>query len=247
MSHPHRIFAASLLLVTVGLYADDAQTKDKKSPPVIRVVTIGDSTVAHGGGWGDAFGSRFGSNVEFINLARSGSSSKSFRTIGQWQKALDAKPTWLLIQFGHNDQPGKGPERETDPETTYRENLAKFVDEVRAIGAKPVLVTSLTRRTFGKDGKIADDGLPKYAAAVRKLAKDKDVPLVDLHARSVEQCEKLGSKEADEFNAASKDPAKTDRTHLNEKGAEAAAQLVADEVAKVAPALAELFQPAAKK
>jgi lysophospholipase L1-like esterase len=58
----------------------------------------------------------------------------------------------MLIQFGHNDMPGKGPERETDPKTTYRENLSRFVDEARAAGAQPILVTSIPRRNF-RDGK----------------------------------------------------------------------------------------------
>ena len=52
----------------------------------------------------------------------------------------------MLIQFGHNDQPGKGPERETSPETTFREYMSRYVDEARWAGSKPVLVTSLTRR-----------------------------------------------------------------------------------------------------
>jgi lysophospholipase L1-like esterase len=66
---------------------------------------------------GAALAKRFGPGVEVVNLARSGASSKNYRTIGQWKKALDAKPVWVLIQFGNNDQPGKGPDRETDPKS----------------------------------------------------------------------------------------------------------------------------------
>ena len=57
----------------------------------------------------------FRPNVQVINLALNGRSSKSFRDEGAWAPALAAKPDYILIQFGHNDGPGKGPERETDP------------------------------------------------------------------------------------------------------------------------------------
>ena len=84
------------------------------------------------------------------NTAQNGRSSKSFRDEGHWATALAAKGDYYLIQFGHNDQPGKGPERETDPATTFPANMARYVDEVRAIGATPILVTSLVRRTFSE-------------------------------------------------------------------------------------------------
>jgi hypothetical protein len=66
---------------------------------------------------------------------------------------------------GHNDMPGKGPERETDPNTTYREYLSRYVDEARAAGAKPILVTSMTRRNFS-GGKIKSDLVPYVAAGL---------------------------------------------------------------------------------
>ena len=84
------------------------------------------------------------------NTAQNGRSSKSFRDEGHWATAIAAKGDYYLIQFGHNDQPGKGPERETDPATTFPANMARYVDEVRAIGATPILVTSLVRRTFSE-------------------------------------------------------------------------------------------------
>ena len=82
-----------------------------------------------------------------VNLALNGRSSKSFRDEGAWAKVMAEKPNFVLIQFGHNDVAGKGPERETDPATSYRANLERYVEEVRAAGATPVLVTSIVRRT----------------------------------------------------------------------------------------------------
>jgi lysophospholipase L1-like esterase len=146
----------------------------------------------------------------------------------------------VLIQFGHNDMPGKGPERETDPATTFPENMGRFVDEVRAAGGQPILVTSMARRVFDKD-KLRGE-LKPWADATAKVAAEKKVPLVDLFARSVELLEKLGPTAADQFNPPGKDKKSTDRTHLNAKGAEVMAKLVADELRKVAPDLAKLLK-----
>lgn len=204
----------------------------------IRVVLAGDSTVTDTAGWGAAFAKLLGSGAECINLASGGQSSKSFRDSGKWAKVLEAKPAFVLIQFGHNDMPGKGPNRETDPETTYRENLQRFVKEARGAGAMPILVTSIARRTF-QDGKIRGELLP-WATAARKVAEEEKVPLVDLFTRSVALLEELGPTASDEFNPVTKD-GKPDHTHLNEKGAEVFAAIIADEVRKVAPDLGKLL------
>ena len=91
--------------------------------------------------------------------------------------------------------PGKGPERETDPNTTYREWMSRYVDESWAVGAVPILVTSMTRRNF-RDGKIVTL-LGDYAQAVRELARNKNVPLIDVHASSIELLNQLGPAESD--------------------------------------------------
>ena len=116
-----------------------------------RVALAGDSTVTDKAGWGAAFAKLLGPNAECLNFAAGGQSSKSFRDTGNWKKVLDSKPAYILIQFGHNDMPGKGPKRETDPATTFPQNLTRFIEEARSIGAKPILVTSLARRVFDQD------------------------------------------------------------------------------------------------
>ena len=135
--------------------------------------------------------------------------------------------------------PGKGANRETDPETTYRENLLRFVQEARAIGAQPILVTSMARRTFDKE-KIRGE-LKPWAAAAKKVAADEQVPLVDLFARSIELLEKLGPAASDEFNPPAAD-GKTDHTHLNAKGAEVMSGIIVDELRRVSPELARLLK-----
>src|SRR4051812_6974067 len=137
--------------------ADGPRRADAPGGGKVRIALVGDSTVAVNGGWGPGFAERVGPAVECLNLARGGRSSRSYRDEGLWKGVIERKPDYILIQFGHNDQPGKGPERETDPATTYRQNMARYVDEARAVGARPILVTSLTRRRFNEQGKIESD------------------------------------------------------------------------------------------
>jgi lysophospholipase L1-like esterase len=208
-----------------------------------RIILVGDSTVASGGGWGDAFAGFLKDGVDCRNFGRNGRSSKSYRDEGHWEKVLEAKPHWVLIQFGHNDQPGKGPERETDAKTTFPQNLKRYVSEVRSMGAKPVLVTSLSRRNFDSSGKIKADSLDDYAAATKAVAAEEKVPLIDLNARSIAQLNQMGPKAAVAFDAKSKDPAKPDRTHLSAEGASESAKLVVEEIRENIPDLAELLRP----
>jgi pectate lyase len=210
-----------------------------REPRKIRIVLVGDSTVSDNSGWGPGFQKLLKPEAECLNLARSGRSSRSFIDEGWWKKALAAKPDYVLIQFGHNDMPGKGPQRETDPKTTYPEFMARYLDEARAAGAKPILVTSLTRRHFTKEGQIRSDLVP-YVEAVQKLAKEKTVPLVDLHARSIELLNQLGPEASAAFDP--KGTARPDKTHLSAKGSEAMAKLVAEELRKVEPDLAKYLK-----
>lgn len=108
-----RVFLLLLLIALPGMSAS----------PVI-IALVGDSTVNDQGGWGPGFAASFGPPVKVMNFALNGRSSKSFRDEGRWQPVLNAKPNYVLIQFGHNDNPSKGPARETDAKTTYRANSA---------------------------------------------------------------------------------------------------------------------------
>ncbi len=204
--------------------------------PRVQVVLVGDSTVNDGGGWGPGFRAWFGASVEVVNLAKNGRSSKSFRSEGLWAPALTGKPDYILIQFGHNDGPGKGPDRETDPSTTFRENMARYVDEARAAGAQPVLVTSIVRRIFTEDGKVKRDSLVPYVEAVRELAAEKKVPLIDLYSLTLAQAEKLGAEGCAEIDARLPD-GKRDQTHLGPKGRQEIGRMAAQEFVKLMPAM----------
>ena len=177
--------------------------------------------------------------AEVVNTAANGRSSKSFIDEGRWKEALAKRGNYYLIQFGHNDEPGKGPERETDPKTTYRANMARYVDEARAIGAKAVLVTSLVRRIYNEDGTIRTTQTP-YVEAVRALAVEKSVPLVDLHAITTADAEHAGDEVWADLSPRD-DKGQVDRTHLNAKGSEVVAQLLVDALRKAVPELNDYF------
>ncbi len=243
-----------LILALILSGSSVAGAADAKAPASARITLVGDSTVASQSGWGDAFAKLLLPEAECTNMGQSGRSSKSYRDEGHWRKVLDGKPAWVLIQFGHNDQPGKGPKRETDPKTTFRENLARYVAEAQAAGARPVLVTSLTRRHFNAQGKIdpahlvGESGtkpttLNDYVEAARAVAAEQKVPLLDLNARSIEQLNQLGPEAAAAFDPKTNDPSKPDKTHLSEKGATETAKLVADEIRQKVPELAKLLKP----
>jgi lysophospholipase L1-like esterase len=197
--------AAALTIVPVAVQAQTARVAEPTPPKfkAVKIVLVGDSTTAVLGGWGPSFcGWHVTSFAACINLARGGRSSGNYRSEGSWALAMDEirsggfADTYVLIQFGHNDQPGK-PGRSTDLATEFPANMKRYVEEVRAAGGKPILVTPLTRRQF-KDGKLLDD-LGPWADAVRKVAADTQTPIVDLHARSQAAVQAMGPVEAMKF------------------------------------------------
>lgn len=205
---------------------------------LVRIVLVGDSTVNAEGGWGKGFCNIVTPNVTCINDALNGRSSKSFIDEGAWAKALADKGDYYLIQFGHNDMKGKGPARETDPETTYAANIRRYIRDARAIGAVPVIITSLSRRNY-KDGHLVED-LNDYSAAARRVAAEQDVVLVDLNAISTKLLEGMTQEQADQFDAtghqderAENAMSKTDRTHLNPKGQALFGRMVADSLVRM--------------
>ncbi len=228
----------ALLAVVIGMLPIGTHAGRLQSP--IRIVLVGDSTVAEQSGWGPGFRRLAKDGVEIINLAANGRSSKSFIDEGLWSKALDAHGRYYLIQFGHNDEPGKGPERETDPKTTYRAFMARYVDESRAIGATPILITSLVRRIYNGDGTIKTSQTP-YVEAVRTLAAEKHVPLIDLHAISLADAENAGDDVWADLSPRD-DKGEVDRTHLNAKGSDVVGRMVADALQQAVPELASFFR-----
>ena len=61
----------------------------------VRIVLVGDSTVAEDSGWGPGFRRLAREGVEVINIAANGRSSRSFIDEGLWAKALAAHGQYL--------------------------------------------------------------------------------------------------------------------------------------------------------
>ncbi|APO97428.1 lysophospholipase [Xanthomonas vesicatoria ATCC 35937] len=186
--------AAAAVVDTSLATASTTNTSNSNAPAATpafaasKIVLVGDSTTAVQGGWGPSFcAQHVTSFLSCLNLARGGRSTSNYRAEGSWEIALKElrsggyRQVVVLIQFGHNDQPGK-PGRSTDLATEFPANLRRYVADARAAGAVPVLVTPLTRRQF-EAGQLVDD-LGPWAQATRAVARELQVPLVDLHARS---------------------------------------------------------------
>src|SRR5947209_5376904 len=123
----------------------------------VRIFMIGDSTMANKPlednperGWGQLFPNYFTSDVEIKNYAVNGRSTKSFIKEGRWDSVMNQlqKGDWVMIQFGHNDSKKEDSNRYAAPQTLYRANLMRFVNDARNKGANPLLITPVMRRKF---------------------------------------------------------------------------------------------------
>ncbi|WP_416234449.1 rhamnogalacturonan acetylesterase [Paenibacillus sp. JNUCC31] len=188
-------------------------------------------------GWGQLLPAQFKHDVAVDNHAQSGRSSRSFINEGRLDAMMEhIKPEdFLFIQFGHNDEK-PGPERGTEPFTTYKQYLKKYIDAAREAKAHPVLVTPVHRRYFADDGTLTDTH-GDYIVAVRELAEEEGVPLIDLAERSrllFEQAGVEGSKEdfmwvlPGEF--VNFPAGVEDNTHFQERGAHRLAAQVAEAI-----------------
>ena len=207
------------------------------SAETVRLVIVGDSTVCdypatnECRGWGQFIQGYFKDSVRVFNHARSGRSARSFIKEGPWQKALADQPSFVLIQFGHNDSHGPGRPESTDAATDFCDFLRRYITETWDAGATPILVTPMHRRVFNRDGKL-DDILKPYADAMKSVAAEMNVAVIDLHTKSGELFQRLGDVGSAEF---ANKPG--DRTHFNEKGAKAMAEIVMKELPTAESAL----------
>lgn len=237
------IWILAVILLPPVLAEDEGKQK-------VVIALIGDSTVTDSAGWGKAFADRFGDAVVVKNFAAGGRSAKSWLDEGRMDAVIEADPDFALIQFGHNGQPGKGPKRETDPATTYRDFLKMYVKTLRGIGTEPILVSSVTRRDFTTEGKIrlifsdraegeakATRPLQPWAEAAGEVAAEMNVPFVDLYTASVAFHNRIGEEESATFS-----PKEGDITHFNEKGAGAIADLVTAELRELGSPLVSYFE-----
>lgn len=190
---------------------------------------VGDSTVTDqasspAASWGQILPRFMGDTLAVANNAESGESLKSFLTSLRLDKVLASlRPgDWLLIQFGHNDQKKQWPQTYVDAATTYRAYLRAYIAEARLRGATPILVTSPERANFDDAGHIKPSH-GAYPDAVREVARQESVALIDLTAMSTVFYEALGVKGSDLAFA----DGGRDRTHHSNYGAYELARRIA--------------------
>ncbi|TDE16619.1 glycosyl hydrolase family 28 protein [Dyadobacter psychrotolerans] len=220
----------------------------KPASDKIQVFLIGDSTLANKApgdapetGWGMILQDYFESEkVTVQNHALNGRSTKSFITEGRWTKVLKEMKSgdWVFIQFGHNDSKDKDTSRYAAANTDYKKNLIKFINETRAKGGKPVLITPVMRRRFDEKG-VFFDTHGDYPSAVKAVAKELKVPMIDLHATSREAITSLGPEGSKamfmhlEGGFYTKFPnGIVDDTHFSQYGASVMASLIAEDIKK---------------
>ena len=214
------------------------------SGPKVTIHLIGDSTMADKPdpeknperGWGQVLPSFFAEGVAVKNHAVNGRSTKSFIREGRWDSVLAQlkKGDYVFIQFGHNDAKITDSTRYTNPYTGYRRNLIRYVNESRSKGAKPVLFSPIVRRKFNENGTL-EDAHGAYPFVMREVARDLDVPFVDMQLMSEDLVLSLGPERSKELylwvNPGEYDmypEGKQDNTHFTQKGAIEMARLAMD-------------------
>jgi len=226
----------------------------------MKILLAGDSTVANCptheypmSGWGAQLAPHVYRRAAVHNFAKGGASTGSFREEGLWTALLAeaGEGDLVLIQFGHNDQK----KQHLAARTGYAANLRTMVGEVRALGAAPVLCTSVERRHFRDApsssagmGDVLEESLEDYPEVVRELGLELGVPVIDLNAWTRELYVRLGREGSVALfchfapgEHAYWPDGLADNTHFSHEGAAVVAEHVAAELAELglaAPAFA---------
>ena len=212
--------------------------------------TMAEKNLANGNperGWGMMFQNFLDKDVTVVNYAQNGRSTKSFIDLGLWDKVYNAVQPgdYVFIQFGHNDAKQSDSTRYAAPWGAYQDNLRTFVDGVRQKGGNPVLLTPVARRWF-KDGKLDKECHGDYPAAMKAVAEEKGVTLLDITTSSLNWLEALGDEASRPYfmnlepgKWACAPEGKTDNTHTVAAGARKVTELVCDSIKDQIPEIAE--------
>lgn len=249
-----RLWAVAALLLLSLMMIGLALPSEKDTT---QIFMIGDSTMADKPlldnperGWGQLLPLSFTDEVVIRNHAVNGRSTRSFIDEKRWDAVMKQlrRDDWVMIQFGHNDQKKEDPARYAAPQSDYKNNLARFISDTRSKGAHPILLTPVMRRRFDEQGKFFDTH-GEYPDAVRALAKELSVPLIDLHKSSKKLIEQAGSEKSKEFflwiapgKYQSLPEGKKDDTHFSEFGALKMAWLVVEELRQMDLPLARFLK-----
>ena len=239
----NRVIAIGLILLTAF-----ALPPKKK----ITVWLIGDSTMAikevkayPETGWGMPFVYFFDSTVKVDNRAQNGRSTRTFMEENRWQPVVDAlqEGDYVFVQFGHNDEVKE--KKSYTTEEAFKANLVKYITDTRNKKANPVLLTPVARRKFDSTGRVVGTH-DVYAQIVRNVAKENNVPLIDLDKEGQALLQQWGEDKSKLlFNHLAPDEhpnypkGKEDNTHFNELGARMIAEIVLKNIKSLGLELAE--------
>ena len=208
--------------------------------------TIGDSTMANKKdpdknpehGWAQVLQPFFKDDIVVVNKAVNGRSTKSFINEKRWDSIYKKlkKGDYVFIEFGHNDEKIEDSTRYTNPHTSYRYNLIRFVKESREKGAIPILLTSIARRNFNEKGVLVPTH-GDYPLETRLVAQEYKVPFIDLGYYTELMEQSYGPEQSKQLHLHFKagenayyDKDKADDTHLSLKGATEIAQIVVNQI-----------------
>ncbi len=217
------------------------------------VYLAGDSTMASKPldlperGWGMALNGFFKDPAMVQNHAVNGRSTKSFINEGRWQRLVAALQPgdYVIVQFGHNDEKVENKNVGTDAATEFRDNLRRFIRDVRAKQATPILATPVARRKFDAAGKLVPTH-GAYPDATRAVAAEEKVALLELEHATEKWLQTAGDEPSKKFfmwiapGTNPKIPAgREDNTHFVEAGAVAVAGFAAQQIRELNLPLAQ--------
>ncbi|KAF9877060.1 GDSL-like Lipase/Acylhydrolase [Colletotrichum karsti] len=231
----------TLLSALLPAFAMAAPSADKRAAKPPAFFLAGDSTTAvqseGGGGWGNGFLGFLKKPAFGTNYGRNGRTTVDYVSGGYWatvKKAVQDNvkdfDVYVTIQFGHNDQkPEKGISLDQ-----YQTNLGNLAKEIKALGATPILVTPLTRRSFSNG--VVTNNLSNERERTIAAATATGTTYIDLNLNSRKFVQAIGETKAHSYNL--KDG---DNTHLNAEGSKVFGRLVADLLLQKKTNLAEWF------
>ena len=178
-------------------------------------------------GWGYFEHEYFDENkITVENHALGGTSPRTFyKSPELWARTLSGvrKGDYVFLELGHNDN---GPIDEIRARSSYRPDgklsitddsviiynkvrkcqdtvytfggyTRRFINEVRAKGAFPVLFTLTPRNAYEEDGKTIQRKLTDFTPAIFAIGKEMNVPVIDLNDISAKKLEQYGPWKTD--------------------------------------------------
>lgn len=211
--------------------------------------TMADKDLSKGNperGWGQRLPSHLDSCVQVVNYAQNGRSTRSFITMGLWDKVKGdlEEGDYLFIQFGHNDSKESDPERYAPAYGAYTLNLEMFVEYALSTGARPVIFSPVSRRWFDSGGNLRKDCHGDYPEAARRVARKYGIPFIDANSITQEWLSSAGDVPSRKYymwieegtNPRHPDGL-VDNTHTNAAGARKIVELLLPAIVEAVPEL----------